>query len=88
MDYLSIIFWGWNLIVMGIYGIDKLLAKLHKKRISELTLLSCALLCGGVGAMFGMVLFNHKTAKMKFRILVPFIIIAETLGLYWLRMNL
>ena len=26
---------------------------------------------GGIGAMFGMVLFNHKTSKTKFRLLVP-----------------
>ena len=26
---------------------------------------------GGAGALFGMVVFNHKTSKMKFRIFVP-----------------
>ena len=88
MNYFAIMLFGWNIIVMIIYGIDKLLAKSHKERISEATLLLCALFGGGVGAMFGMVLFNHKTAKMKFRILVPLIIIAETAGLYWLKMYL
>ncbi len=56
---------------MLIYGIDKLRAKMRASRISEMSLLVCAFLLGGVGAMFGMILFNHKTSKTKFRILVP-----------------
>lgn len=85
MNYFAIMLFSWNIIVMFIYGIDKLLAKSHKTRISEATLLLCALFGGGVGAMFGMVLFNHKTAKIKFRILVPLIIVAEVVGMYWLK---
>lgn len=85
MNYFAIMLFSWNVIVMFIYGIDKLLAKSHKNRISEATLLVCALFGGGVGAMFGMVLFNHKTAKIKFRILVPLIIVAEVVGMYWLK---
>ncbi len=69
-DY-AIILLIWNMIVMLIYGIDKLRAKMHASRISEMSLLVCAFLLGGIGAMFGMLLFNHKTSKIKFRILVP-----------------
>lgn len=65
------IFLIWNMIVMLIYGVDKRRAKKGGRRISEAALLWCAFLFGGMGAMFGMVLFNHKTSKMKFRILVP-----------------
>ena len=61
----------WNIVVALIYGIDKLLAKNKKRRISEKFLLFVTFLMGGAGAMFGMILFNHKTSKMKFRILVP-----------------
>jgi len=61
----------WNLVVMFIYGIDKMQAKLGGRRIRENTLIMCAVLLGGLGAILGMVLFNHKTSKMKFRILVP-----------------
>ena len=75
----------WNFVVMLIYGTDKLLAKAHKRRISESTLLFCALLAGGFGAMFGMVLFNHKTSKMKFRILVPLLICLEILAVYYIK---
>ena len=61
----------WNVVVMLIYGFDKLMAKLAKHRISEATLLICAFLFGCYGAVLGMILFNHKTSKMKFRIIVP-----------------
>ena len=71
MNNYLIILLAWNIIVMFIYGIDKIQAKREKRRISEKALLSCAFLLGGYGAIFGMILFNHKTSKIKFRILVP-----------------
>ena len=61
----------WNVFTIMLYGIDKLKAKKRKWRISEIALIVSAFLLGGVGAMLGMVLFNHKTSKMKFRLLVP-----------------
>ena len=71
MNKFVIIFSIWNVIVMLVYGIDKLKAKMGAKRISEKALLLCAVLLGGWGAILAMVLFNHKTSKIKFRILVP-----------------
>ena len=68
----------WNIFVMLIYGIDKFQAKTGGRRIRERVLLTCAFLLGGWGAMFGMVAFNHKTSKMKFRILVPVSVIITT----------
>ena len=61
----------WNVFTMLLYGIDKLRARKHKWRISETALIVPAFLLGGTGAMLGMVLFNHKTSKGKFRFLVP-----------------
>ncbi len=61
----------WNIFTMLLYGIDKLRARKHKWRISETALIVPAFLLGGTGAILGMVLFNHKTSKMKFRLLVP-----------------
>lgn len=61
----------WNIIVFFIYGIDKLKAKKSKYRTSEFSLLSCAFFLGAVGALFGMVIFNHKTSKPQFRFVVP-----------------
>ena len=69
---------AWNIVVMLIYGIDKFQAKTGGRRISERVLLTSAFLLGGWGAMFGMVTFNHKTSKMKFRILVPVSVVLTT----------
>ena len=78
----------WNAVVMLIYGIDKGLAKMGKRRVSEDALLLCAFLLGGCGAMFGMVVFNHKTSKMKFRILVPLATIIGVMAIGWLKLNI
>ena len=53
----------WNLIVFSLYGYD---------RISEFTLLFLAFAFGGVGALLGMVLWRHKTLKLKFKLAIPF----------------
>ncbi len=65
----------WNVLTMLVYGLDKLFARKGMRRISEKTLLSLAFLLGGAGAMFGMVLFNHKTSKPRFRFLVPVFVV-------------
>ena len=66
----------WNIIVFLIYGIDKWRAGNSKSRTSEFTLLLTACLLGGMGALFGMVVFNHKTSKPKFRYIVPILALA------------
>ncbi|MBR5151952.1 MAG: DUF1294 domain-containing protein [Clostridia bacterium] len=75
----EILFWAWNLAVLLVYGADKLFATRGGRRIRESTLLSLAYLLGGVGAIFGMVLFHHKTGKQKFRLLVPLAVIFNLL---------
>lgn len=72
----------WNIIVMFTYGIDKLNAKRGKRRIREATLLLIAFLFGGIGAIFGMVLFNHKTSKIKFRICVPIFVVLNAILIF------
>lgn len=70
----------WNIVVMLIYGIDKFRAKTGGRRIRERVLLICAFFLGGWGAIFGMVMFNHKTSKMKFRVLVPLAVLVTTVA--------
>ncbi len=62
---------GWNVLVALVYGLDKFFARRRMRRISENGLLVPAFLFGGLGAAMGMILFNHKTSKIKFRLLVP-----------------
>ncbi len=72
---LELVFLIWNIFVLFLYGADKLNARKGKRRIREITLLTVAFLLGGAGAIFGMVMFNHKTSKMKFRIFVPLAVV-------------
>jgi len=64
-------FVAWNLITFLVYGADKAKAKKDKRRISEKALILVALIMGGLGALLGMVVFRHKTNKLKFTIGVP-----------------
>lgn len=73
----------WNIIVMLIYAWDKLCARREKRRIRESVLLVTALLMGSIGGIFGMVLFNHKTSKIKFRLLVPFFVLLNVALAYF-----
>lgn len=50
-----------NLFSCLLFGLDKLLALLRRRRIPEATLLTLSFLGGSVGAMLGMTLFHHKT---------------------------
>lgn len=66
-----------NLAAFGAMGWDKHLARSGGRRIPEKTLLSLALLGGGIGAWFGMKQFRHKTKHALFAYGLPVIAIAE-----------
>lgn len=76
-----LVFLLWNLIVAFIYAADKRRARIGARRIREITLVFCAFLLGAYGAIMGMVVFNHKTSKIKFRIFVPLAVIVNTVAL-------
>lgn len=82
------IFLIWNMFVMFLYGYDKMQSKKHARRISEGMLIMLSFLLGGCGAMLGMVLFNHKTSKMKFRLLIPISFVIGAVALCWLKVNI
>ena len=70
-----------NILTMLVYGIDKYKAKKEKWRISENTLLTLALIAPW-GAILGMLLFNHKTRKGKFKIVYLFAVLHIVLIYY------
>lgn len=81
LEKIIIIYLVINILVFGIYGLDKQKAKKNTYRISENTLIFLAIL-GPVGAMLGMRLFHHKTKKVKFKLSIPlFLIIHITIFL-------
>lgn len=59
-----------NFVAFAVYGWDKRKAIRHEYRISEKMLLLFGLV-GPVGALLGMMMFHHKTQKLKFKINIP-----------------
>ena len=45
------------------------------------TLLFLAFAFGGLGALLGMVVCHHKTAKLKFKLLIPIAILWSVFGI-------
>ena len=72
----------WNILVMLVYGIDKLKAKKGRWRIPEKTLIGLAFLMGATGALFGMKFFRHKTKHKLFTIGVPICFILNVLMVF------
>lgn len=64
-------------LAFALYGWDKAMAKLHRRRIPEVALLCCALLGGSAGALLAMALFRHKIRKPPFRYGVPLLLAAH-----------
>ena len=83
-----IVFFIWNIVLFLMYGLDKFFAVKGLRRIRERTLLIPAFALGSIGAMFGMVIFNHKTAKPKFRISVPLSVVFNMVLVYYLKVKL
>ena len=76
--YYLVSFGCYNLIVMLLFGFDKLLAKMQAKRIPEKILISLAVLLGSYGAICGMVLFHHKISKPKFRYIISILFLMQS----------
>lgn len=79
---------GINLIGFLAMYIDKRKAQRNEWRIKEGTLITIALLGGGIGGIIGMYKFRHKTKKLKFTVGFPTIIITQVvLIIYCLIVN-
>ncbi len=76
-----------NVLAFLAYGIDKWKARKAMWRIPESTLLLLALIGGSIGAWCGMKVWHHKTLHKKFRFGVPFILILQTLLLFYLHLD-
>lgn len=77
MKYFIIYFIIINIIAVIVTIVDKLKAKHHKWRISEVTLLTISALGGSVGMYITMLIVRHKTRKLKFMLGIPLIFTIE-----------
>jgi len=55
-----------NVITFIVYAVDKYKAINKKRRIGELSLFFLGFIGGPVGALLSMLLFRHKTKKIRF----------------------
>ncbi len=63
---------------------DKRLAKKHRRRIPEATLMTIAALGGSAGSLLGMYLVRHKTRHPKFYLGIPFLLLLQIAAAVWL----
>ncbi|MCI8310046.1 MAG: DUF1294 domain-containing protein [Clostridia bacterium] len=73
-----------NLLGVLVMALDKYKAQKGKWRISEKTLFLVTILGGGIGTIFGMYKFRHKTHKIAFIIGFPTILIMEIIILIFM----
>lgn len=74
----------WNIVVMLVFGLDKLLAKMDAWRISEKTLFMLAALLGAAGAWAGMRIFRHKTRHNSFVYGIPLLALVNLAAVYFI----
>ena len=60
-----------------LFGWDKGMAKLGRRRIPEASLLFACLAGGAAGGLAGMYLFRHKIRKPKFYLTVPLLFLLD-----------
>ena len=80
MTIITIIKWGalflaLNLFVFSIHFLDKQAARHGRRRVSERTLLTLALIGGSLGAVAAQQILRHKTRKEPFRSILAGILI-------------
>ncbi|GAB4150628.1 MAG: DUF1294 domain-containing protein [Candidatus Promineifilaceae bacterium] len=83
---------GITLVTFFTFGYDKAIAETPRTRIPEIILLLLTFIGGTVGALGGMFLFRHKTAKRSFQLkfwLVVLLQVGLIVAYYvWLRPQL
>lgn len=72
-----------NLLAFAAFGLDKRRAIAGRWRVPEKTLLTIAVLGGGLGAVSGQQVFRHKTRKEPFRTLLWSTTAVQLAGVGW-----
>ncbi len=73
-----------NIVGFAVCAADKHAAIRNKRRVRESTLFLLALFGGAAGVYISMMIFRHKTRKMKFKALIPVILCAQAALILWI----
>lgn len=84
MQHLTYYLAAVNVVLYALMGLDKLFAKLQKRRIPEKTLFALAVLGGALGGTLGMYGFRHKTLHKPFAIGFPILAIVQIAAVVFL----
>ena len=76
-----------SLLAFVLFGWDKGMARLGRRRVPEGTLWAAALLGGGTGAALGMYLFRHKIKKGLFPFALPLLAILQLALVGWVTLR-
>jgi len=68
-----------NVFEFILMGLDKFLSIKKLYRIPEIVLLIIPFFGGSIGGILGMILFRHKTKKLKFKLLFTLALIVNIL---------
>lgn len=77
-----------NMIAFAVSGLDKHAAIHGRRRVSEKTLFSIAIIGGSIGLFISMLFFRHKTKHWYFMIGVPVLILGQIIFYLYLHHNL
>ncbi len=72
-----------NVIAFVLMGVDKLKAKLDKRRIPEKVLFLFSVLFGAIGGTMGMYSFRHKTKHWYFAVFFPALALVQLSLMLW-----
>ncbi len=73
-----------NILGLILVSLDKYKAKNRLWRIPERSFFILSILGGGIGVYIGLFLFNHKTRHWYFMVVIPLIILAQIVFIYYL----
>lgn len=79
---------GINILTFLVFYIDKKRAQKRQWRIPEIWLFGLSALGGALGGILSMNIMRHKTKKISFMIIMPFLLIANFVIAYYISMNI
>ncbi len=83
MKIILIYLLGINVFAIILMFIDKKKAQNRSDRISENALFLISFIGGVFGIVSGMLLFNHKTSKASFKLVVGIIVLVQFMSAYF-----
>lgn len=84
MKAFLLLFVLFNLMTFLVFGYDKFLARTGRRRISEETLFTLALMGGSVGAVFAQKIFRHKSRKYQNAFWIILVVQFVAIESFWL----